>query len=251
METINALIIDDEKHCRESLSELIRNKFPEIRLAEICSNPAEGIIAISKLEPDLVFLDVEMPGMTGFEMLKKLPEITFEVIFTTAFDKYAVRAIKASALDFLLKPVTYEDLVEAIAKFRNRFRKEKPYRQLEVLYDNLQQKFDPLKKLAIPSQNGLEIIPVREIIRLEGDSNYTTFHLRNQAKFLVSKTLKGYEELLADQHFFRIHQSHVINLKCVKRYIKGEGGIAVMEDGSELDVSRRRKDEFVKALQHI
>lgn len=251
MQTLNVLIIDDEKHCRDSLSHIIGESFPEINLVEICTNPKDGIAAISKHEPDLVFLDVEMPGMTGFELLQHLGDIDFEVIFTTAYDKYAVRAIKASALDFLLKPVGTEDLGEALAKLRLKQKKERPLKQLEVLFENIKHVHDPLKKIVVPTLAGFNFIYVQDIVRLEGESNYTTFYFKGNQKLMVSKTLKEFEELLTDHHFFRIHQSHVINLRYLKNYIKGEGGIAVMEDGSEIDVSRRRKDEFINALKKL
>lgn len=251
MGTLNCLIIDDEKHCRDSLSQIIAENFSDINLLEICTNPKDGITAISKHDPDLVFLDVEMPGMTGFELLQQLPEVNFEVIFTTAYDKYAVRAIKASALDFLLKPVGKDELSEALVKVRMKLKKTKPLKQLEVLFENIKQVSDPLKKIVVPTLQGFNFIYVQDIIRLEGESNYTTFYFKGGQKLMVSKTLKEFEDMLLDHHFFRVHQSHLINLRFLKNYIKGEGGIAVMEDGSEIDVSRRRKEEFVLALKKI
>lgn len=251
MPTPHALIIDDEEHCREALQQLIADYFPEVHLTEICSNPQDGIAAIKKHNPDLVFLDVEMPGMTGFELLQQLPEITFALIFSTAYDKYAVRAFKASALDFLLKPVGKEDLTEALSKVRARIKKESPVKQLEVLYENMKYSHDPLKKMVIPTINGFDFVLINEIVRLESDSNYTTFHFKDKTSVMVARTLKDFEELLADHHFFRVHQSHLINLRFLRKYIRGEGGIAVMEDGKEVDISRRRKEDFLKALQKL
>lgn len=251
MLTINALIIDDEEHCREALQQLITEDFPEIHLLEVCTNPKDGITAIKKHDPDLVFLDVEMPGMTGFEMLQQLPEINFALIFTTAYDKYAVRAFKASALDFILKPVGKDELSESLLKVKAKIKKENPSQQLEVLYENMKRAADPLKKIIIPTINGFDYVMVQDIIRLESDSNYTTFHFKDKTKLMVAKTLKDYEDLLSDHHFFRVHQSHLVNLRYLKKYIRGEGGIAVMEDGKEVDISRRRKEDFLKALQNL
>ncbi|MEP7170319.1 MAG: LytTR family DNA-binding domain-containing protein, partial [Bacteroidota bacterium] len=178
-------------------------------------------------------------------------EINFALIFSTAYDKYAVRAFKASALDFLLKPVGKDDLSEALSKVRARLKKESPVKQLEVLYENIKYHSNNLKKIIIPTINGFDYVNVEKIIRLESESNYTTFHFNDKTKLMVARTLKDFEELLTGQHFFRCHHSHLINLRYMKKYIRGEGGVAVMEDGKEVDISRRRKEEFLKALQEI
>lgn len=251
MQPLNALIIDDEEHCREALEQLITDDFPEIHLLEVCSNPKDGIAAIKKHDPDLVFLDVEMPGMSGFELLQQLPEINFDLIFSTAYDKYAVRAFKASALDFLLKPVDKADLTSAISKIRAKQKKESPLKQLDILYENIKNSHDALKKIVIPTISGFEYVNVKDIIRLESDSNYTTLYFSNKTNLLVAKTLKDFEELLAEHHFFRVHNSHLINLRYMKRYLRGEGGTAIMEDGKEVEISRRRKEEFLKALHDL
>lgn len=251
MNPLNALIIDDEEHCREALEHLIKDDFPEIRLVEVCTNPKDGITAIIKHDPDLVFLDVEMPGMTGFELLQQLPEINFDLIFSTAYDKYAVRAFKASALDFLLKPVDKDALTASLAKIRAKQKKLSPLKQLEVLYENIKQSHDAFKKIVVPTITGFEYVNVKDIIRLESDSNYTTLFFNNQTKVFVAKTLKDFEEILAEHHFFRVHNSHLINLRFMKRYVRGEGGTAIMEDGKEVEISRRRKEEFLKALQAL
>jgi len=248
---IRTILVDDEQHCRDSLSSTVKNYFPEIDLVAICSSVAEGRKAIEQLKPELIFLDVEIPPSTGFDLLQNLDAISFEIIFTTAFDKYAVRAIKASALDFILKPVGKEELGLAIQRFKEKKSKNDSQRQLETLFENIKQLKDPLKKIMLPSQMGFEFVNVKDIIRLQADSNYTTFYFTDKKKIVVSKTIKEYEELLAGHDFFRVHQSHIINLQYIKNYVKGEGGIVVMQDGSEIDVSRRRKEDFLKALENL
>ncbi|MEO8147785.1 MAG: LytTR family DNA-binding domain-containing protein [Bacteroidia bacterium] len=248
---IRTILIDDEQHCRESLSATLHNYFPEIELLAQCTSIAEGEKAIEQLKPELVFLDVELPPFTSFDMLKKLGTISFEIIFTTAFDKYALRAIKASALDFILKPVGKEELGEAIDRFKQKQSRNNSNQHMEVLFENVRQLRDPLKKLMIPTQAGFELVSVKDIVRLQSDSNYTNFHFVDKRKILVSKTLKDFDELLSGHSFFRVHQSHLINLNYVKNYAKGEGGVVMMQDGTEIDVSRRRKEDFIKSLESL
>ncbi len=246
---IRSILIDDEQHCRDSLCKTLEDYFPEIELISVCTNVKEGLQAIEQFKPELVFLDVEIPPSTGFDLLQHLTPISFEVIFTTAFDKYAIRAIKASALDFLLKPVGREELGLAIERFRQKKIKNNSQLQMEALFENIRHLKDQLKKIMLPNQNGFEFASVKDIIRLQSDSNYTTFYFMDKRKVIVSKTIKEYEEMLAGHDFFRVHQSHIINLNYIKSYTKGEGGSVVMQDGSEIDVSRRRKDEFLKLLE--
>ncbi|MEO5570132.1 MAG: LytTR family DNA-binding domain-containing protein [Bacteroidia bacterium] len=248
---IKTILVDDEQHCRDSLSATLKNHFPEVELISICANVIEGEEAIQKLKPELVFLDVEIPPSTGFDLLQKLNPISFEVIFTTAFDKYALRAIKASALDFILKPVGKEELGLAIERFKQKKSKNDSRQQMETLFENIRHLKDPLKKIMLPSQNGFEFVNVKDIVRLQADSNYTTFYFTDKRKTVVSKTIKEYEEMLAGHDFFRVHQSHIINIQYIKNYVKGEGGIVIMQDGSEIDVSRRRKEEFLKMLGNL
>lgn len=248
---IRSILIDDEKHCRDSLSVTLKNHFPEIDLVAACTNIIEGQAAIEQLKPELVFLDVEIPPSTGFDLLQKLNAVSFEIIFTTAFDKYAVRAIKASALDFLLKPVGKEELGLAIERFKQKKSKNDSRQQMETLFANIRQLREPLKKIMLPSQNGFEYANVKDIIRLQSDSNYTTFYFTDKRKIVVSRTIKDYEDMLTGHDFFRVHQSHIINIQYIKTYVKGEGGIVIMQDGSEIDVSRRRKEEFLKALENL
>jgi len=248
---ITAIIVDDEQHCRASLENLIGEFFHDLSVKASCKSPAEGIQAIHEYHPSLVFLDVEMPPSSGFEMLRQFEEINFEIIFTTAYEKYAIQAIKFSALDYLLKPIGKEDLADAILRMKEKRSIEKSAKKIEALFENIKSQESHSKKIVLPTSNGMELIYLQDIIRLDSNSNYTTFHLKNKQKMMVSKTIKEFEEMLEEVQFFRVHNSHIINLRYVKNYIKGEGGIVRMEDGSEIDVSRRRKEEFLKALHEL
>jgi two-component system LytT family response regulator len=248
---ITTIIVDDELHCRMSLATLIEKNFPVLSVKAICKSPEEGIQAINEHHPDLVFLDVEMPPSSGFEMLQQLDEIDFEIVFTTAYEKYALQAIKFSAMDYLLKPIGKEDLAEVVLRMKERRSFEKSAKKIEALFENIKNMKGSSKKIVLPATNGIELIYLQDIVRLESNGNYTTFHLKNKQKIVVPKTIKEYEEMLEDVNFFRVHNSHIINLQYVKNYIKGEGGIVKMEDGSEIDVSRRRKDDFLKMLHDM
>ncbi|MEO8149740.1 MAG: LytTR family DNA-binding domain-containing protein [Bacteroidia bacterium] len=248
---IRSILVDDEQHCRESLSATLNHNFPEVELLAQCTSIYDGENAIELYKPDLVFLDVELPPYTGFDMLKKIGTISFETIFTTAYDKYAIRAIKASALDFLLKPVDKEELGEALEHFKQKHSKSNSQEKMEVLFENVRQMRDPLRKLMIPTQDGFDLVSVSDIVRLQSDNNYTNFHFADKRKILVSKTLKDFDDMLSGHSFFRVHQSHIINLHYVKNYLKGEGGVVMMQEGTEIDVSRRRKEEFIKSLESL
>ena len=230
---------------------MIKTHIKHIEVMAICSNKAEGISAIISLQPDLVFSDIELGNDTAFDMLQQLPKIDFEVIFTTAFAKYAIQAIKFSALDYLLKPFSLVELTEAISQYEKKQNKKQSGHQFEALFHNLKNLQKDSKKIALPTLNGLLVIPVKEIIRCQSDVNYTTFYLIEKNKIVVSKSLKEFEELLNEYDFIRIHNSHLINLRYVKNYTKGDGGIVTMSDGTEVDVSRRKKDEFLKRLAEL
>lgn len=247
---LKTIIIDDEPNAREKLELLLHKYCDNIEIAATAKNAEEGIIAIAKHNPDLVFLDVEMPVHTGFDMLTMIPSITFDIIFATAHDQYAIRAIKFSALDYLLKPIDTEQLQEAVKKAAEKNDRKAMQRQYDVLKENLASKTKEMEQLAIPSQQGLIFIKVADLIRCEADSNYTWFFLSNKTKIVSSKTLKEYEEMLTDSGFIRIHSAHLINKKHLKQYIKGEGGEIMMNDGTLLDVSRRRKQTVMEALKN-
>lgn len=248
MDKIRALIIDDEANSRSSLRHKLNRSCPDVTVVEECENGEEGIAAIRAQHPDLVFLDVEMPRMNGFSMLQQLQEYSFELIFVTAYDHYAVRAIRFSAMDYLVKPVEVEELKAAVDRVMLRREKNASTARVEVLLQNLAQQEKGPRKLAIPSVDGIQFVDVDEIVFVEAQSNYTIFHLNGGRKYTASKTLKEFEELLPGHAFFRIHHSYIINIACVEKYLRGDGGQVMMKGGALLDVARRKKDEFLKVM---
>lgn len=249
---LKTIIIDDEPAAREKL-ELLVQKYcsADLVIAQICKSAEEGIAAISNHHPDLVFLDVEMPAMTGFDMLKRLPKIDFEIIFTTAHDHYAIKAIKFSALDYLLKPIDLEQLQDAVSKAVEKRANKTASPQYESFVENLTATGNKLENLSIPTSNGLVFVKVNDIIRCESASNYTVFYITNKDQIVATRTLKEFEELLEESGFIRIHHSHLINKLHLKQYIKGAGGQVIMSDGKTLDVSRRKKEEVMDKLKNL
>jgi two-component system, LytTR family, response regulator len=245
---IKTIIIEDEAHSREILYNMLQQHFKNIEVLAVCKNIQEGKAAIENLHPHLVLTDIELEKNAIFDMLQQLDKIDFEVIFITAHERYALQAIKFSALDYLLKPFSLEDLSAAIKRFETKKDKQQSPGQFDTLFHNLRYIQKDAKKIALPTANGLSILPVKEIIRCEAEVNYTNFFLASKNKILVSKTLKEFEELLNDYGFIRVHQSHLINLHHVKNYTRGEGGTVTMTDGTSVDVSRRKKEEFLKRL---
>ena len=245
-----AIIIDDETSSRNSLRQKLTNHCTEIEIIGECENGEAGIKMLTNKKPDIVFLDVEMPRMNGFTMLQQLPQKNFEVIFITAYDHYAIKAIKFSALDYLVKPVAIEDLKTAIEKAAQKRKQSQGNERLELLLENLMTYNKELHRIAIPSMEGLQFVETGHIIYLEANSNYTCFYLVNSIKITVAKTLKDFEELLPTSIFMRIHHSYIINKNLVKKYIKGEGGQVVMCNDTVLDVARRKKEEFIRVMGH-
>jgi two-component system LytT family response regulator len=244
---IKSIIVDDEPYCCESLATLLERFCPEVKVADICYNGVSALKAIREDVPQLVFLDIEMPKMNGFELLEKIGEINFQIIFTTSYDQYAIKAIRYSALDYLLKPVDRDELQLAVQRVLNRMKNPLP-EQFEILLQKLQPG-TPVSKIAIPTIEGLHMIQVESVISCSADSNYTILNLKNKQKIIASRTLKEIEEMLEDFSFARIHHSFLINLNEVEKYIRGEGGYVLMSDGSNVDVSRSRKEYLLKKLQ--
>ena len=245
---IKAVIVDDEPFCCSSLVILLERYCPEVKVAGIYHSGDDALQAIPEQQPQIVFLDIEMPGMNGFEMLEKLPAINFEIIFTTSYDQYAIKAIRFSALDYLLKPVDREELQRAVQKVIQRSHYPLP-QQLEILLQRVHQPVSSTQKIALPSMEGLQMIDVNSIIYCASDSNYTAFILKNKQKIIVSRTLKEIEEMLEEYSFLRVHNSYLINLNEIDKYVKGEGGYLVMSDGSTIDVSRSRKEMLLNKLR--
>jgi len=246
---ITAIIVDDEPYSCESLATLIERYCPEVKLLDICYSGADALKAIKEQTPTLLFLDIEMPGMNGFEMLQQIGTIDFSIIFTTSYDQYAIKAIKFSALDYLLKPVDREDLQAAVQKAMQNSKQSLP-QQLEILLQKLNHPTIPVNKIAIPTMEGLQMLFVENIISCSSESNYTTLHLKNKQKITASRTLKEIEEMLEDYSFLRVHHSFLVNLNEIEKYIKGDGGYLIMSDNSNIDVSRGRKEVLIKRLQH-
>jgi two-component system LytT family response regulator len=243
---VNAILIDDEKHCLETLRMLLNRYCKDVNIIEECSSPKKGLEAIAKHRPDLVFLDIEMPVMNGFDLLQQLPEIPFAVIFTTSYDQYAIKAIKFSALDYLLKPIDPEELITAVSKVSSR--KQQPgAEQFNILLKQIQQRGAGFEKIAIPTIEGFELIRADQIIRCEADDNYTHVYLKNKSKIVSSRMLKEMEELLQEFRYFeRVHNSYLVNMNEVSKYIRGEGGYLLMSDGSTVSISRSRRESLIK-----
>jgi two-component system, LytTR family, response regulator len=246
---IEAVIIDDDVMNIEQLKFKLEKHFSkQLQIAAVATSGSEGLQIIARHHPTLVFLDVEMQDMTGFEMLKQLKEINFEIIFITSFGHYAIKAIRFNALDYLLKPVDLDLLKEAV---------QRAILKIEMTghttnsSKNLNAKSPELDKLAIPTQDGLMIVSLNDIIRMEADANYTIIYLANKGKTIASKNIGEFENMLAGKNFIRVHHSYLVNLRHVTRYIKGAGGQLIMSDGSNIDVSRRKKEDLVERLRQI
>jgi two-component system LytT family response regulator len=244
---LKAIIVDDEPHCCKTLESLLKRYCPEVIISATCANGADALKAIQAHNPDLVFLDVEMPKMNGFEMLEQLHEINFHLIFVTSYDAYALKAIRFSAIDYLLKPVDREELQAAVRKVVKRVQTPLP-EQLKIILEKIQHPASASNKIALPTMEGLQMIAVESIISCEADDNYTKLMLKNNRKIVVSCTLKVIEELLEDHSFIRVHRSFVVNLHEIEKYVKGDGGYLIMSDGSEILISRNKKEELLKKL---
>ncbi len=248
MNKLKTIIVDDEHDAVDFISSIIREYCPSLDVIGKAYNVNEGIAIIREHKPDLVFLDVEMPNGTGFDLLAQFPDKDFEVIFITAFNHYAIKAIKFSAVDYILKPINISEFIEAVGRVTKK-RSEKPVHSNEsirVLMENLRPSVP--SRLAIPTTDGMEYLNPREIVRIEADRSYSWFYLNSDRKILVSKHLKEFQELLGDRYFFRSHNSHLINLKFVRKFIRKEGGYIEMSDGSMIPVSRNKKDLFLAQM---
>jgi len=247
---IKAIIVDDEQHCIDRLTSLLKTHHAvTIELVASAVSVKDGIKAIAAYQPDLIFLDVQIHDRTGFDLLRECGKINFKIIFTTAYDRFAIQAIKFSAIGYLLKPIDEDDLAEALCKLKETS-VENISLMAGVIENNLNQ---PIKKkrLTIPTGNELLFLNIDEIVRCHSDVNYTTIYKNDKQKIVVAKTLKEFEELLVDQDFFRVHNSDLINLAFIKSYNKGKGGSVVLQDGTELEVSTRRKDDFLKKMMEL
>ncbi len=244
-EIIKTVIIDDDKTSILTLKSLLGSQFSKVEMVGTAANVADGIVLIDEIKPDLVFLDINMPDGSGFDVMERVEYRNFQVIFITAFDIYAVRAFEISALHYLVKPITLEMLTSAIDRYRDT-KVEDIDKRLSVLKESLKNKNE---KIIIPSTDGLNIVKLSDILRLEASDVYTVFYMTNGQRFVASKPLNNYEKILEDLPFSRIHSKHLINLMYVKRYMKGKGGSVIMEDNTEVEVSVRKKADFLDKLK--
>lgn len=247
---ISTVIIDDEQDCIDDLIYLIKKTSLPFEIIATATSGSEGLAAILKHKPQLVFMDVVMPGMSGFEMLDLLPKIDFNIVVTTSFDKYAAQAFRASAIDFLLKPVKATELKEAAERIHEKLIPVDKA-QINLLQENLKDVKAPIKKIAITITDGVQLVNLDDIMYFESDGNYTTVFMKGDKQILVSKPIGRFEEMVITSPFFRIHNSYLINLNYISKFIKSDGGYVVLENGKNITVSRSRKDAFLELLSKI
>ena len=250
MNNIKTILVDDERRGLTSLERLLQLNCPEINVVCSCTGANEAINKITELQPDLVFLDIAMPGKTGFDLLKELPEINFEIIFVTAHNNYMIQAFHFSAVDYLLKPVEDDLLIEAVKRAAKRITEKAGSGQIETLLHNLQYLEGTQKmKLCIPSLKGFQVIEIQDLIYCEASGNYTNFHFTGRPSICASKPIHEYETILEECNIVRIHKSFMVNLHHIKEYIRGEGGAVIMSNGHEVEVSRRKKDILMTKMK--
>ncbi len=247
---MKAILVDDEMNALEMLEWMILKNCPDIEIVAMCESPLEGLEKIKALKPDLIFLDIEMPQLNGFDLLDRLGKHESDVIFTTAYNQFAIKAFKACALDYLLKPIDPEDLKSAVQKAK--YKKSRvSTEQLDILLSYMRPEKPKSKRIALTTTDHLIFIDTDKIIYCESDSNYTIVFLSNGEKVIVSKTLKDVEEILDGSDFFRIHASYLINMKHVTKFTRGDGGYVVMSNNQHITVSRKKKDEFFEMFSKI
>jgi two-component system LytT family response regulator len=243
------LIIDDEKPTRELIKRMIDSFGFDVEIFIDGENVKSGVESIHRIQPDLVFLDIQMPDGNGFDVLKSVDQINFEVIFITAFQEYAIQAIKFSALDYILKPIDAEELRQSLSNALNKLNEKSDENVYQALHHNIQPQNK--RKLVLKTQESNYVVDIEDIIRCESDKNYTFFYLKTGKKILVSRTLKDYDILLSPFQFFRVQQSHLVNLNFVDRYDKQDGGSVIMKDGASIPLSPVKKDQFFKMLENL
>jgi two-component system LytT family response regulator len=247
MEPIKVVLVDDEPSSLQNLEQKIREFCPELKVIAAVGQPGEAIFLIRHHHPEVIFLDIEMPHMNGFRMLNELGDYKAEIVFTTAYNHYAIEAIRMSAFDYLMKPVSIQDLRETVDRLTKQLAAATQER-LNVLRESLNRNINQESKIAVPTWEGLEFILIKDVVRIESSSNYSRIFFVNGESLLVTRQLKEFEEMLTPYRFCRVHNVHLINLNYVKKYIRGEGGSVVLENGDEIDVSRRKKDDFLKLI---
>lgn len=247
--SLKAVIVDDEKHSREALKNLLNEFCTDVIIVASAGSVDEAITVISSTNPDVIFLDIELQSGTGFDILTQIDSINFEIIFITAFEQYAIKAVKYSSLDYLLKPIDLEELIKAVEKAKKKKDQDVYNKQLETLVHNLKQQ-PKLNKICLSTTDGFEFVTIEDIIYCKASGSYTSFFLKNNTSVIVSKHLKEYENLLTDQHFMRIHNSFLINLKEVKKFIKSDGGYILMSNNDSVNISKSKKEVFLNAMNY-
>ncbi len=245
---LKSIIVDDELLGRKTLVKLLEKYCPTVEVIGLCENGKIALETLQNNQPDILFLDIEMPEMNGFEMIENLESYDFEIIFTTAYDEFALKAFQVCAIDYLLKPIDSAQLIKAVKKVEERKFQINSKAQVELLLTSMKSEQKIFPKLAIPSMEGIEFVDVVEIIRCEASKNYTLIFTTDGNKYVFSKTLKDIESLISSNFFFRIHQSHLINLNLVKKYIRGIGGYIIMADGSEIPVAKSKKSVLLQRI---
>jgi two-component system, LytTR family, response regulator len=245
---IRTVLIDDETDSIRVLQKLLETYCPQVEVVGTADGVETGLEVIQATRPDLLFLDIEMTQGNAFDLLNRLQPMTFQIIFVTAFDNYAIRAFKYSAVDYLLKPVDIDELVGAVRRVTERSQQRNIVDQMQVFLENMGNYSLAQQKMAVPTVDGLIFINLREVVRLEAKSSYTQIKLENGEAVMATRTIKDYEDILPETLFCRIHNSHIINLQKIEKYHKGRGGYVVLEDGSEIEVASRRRQEFLRRL---
>ena len=251
MKNLRAIIIDDEKPVINLLEEMIGQYCDDVDVVATANSVKTGIDQIKKLSPDLIFLDVNMGDGTGFNLLEQLGDRSPMVVFITAYDEYAVKAFKFSAIDYVMKPINLDEIEAAVLKCRTQMEKENLSEKLKVFLQNMDESGSEEKKIVLKTAESIHIVKVGEIIRCESDHNYTEFYLTGERKLLVSRTLKEYDELLQSYGFFRTHQSHLININFISRFDKADGGELVLSDKSRVPVSKRKREELFELFERM
>jgi two-component system LytT family response regulator len=244
---INSIIVDDEKHGRENLKSILAEYCPGVNVMCEADSVDSAIPLIQKQKPQLVFLDIEMPAANGFQLFEHFVEINFEVIFVTAYGNYAIKAIRFSAADYILKPINYNDLKQAVERVARRVMQKAENDRLKELHRNIQQPENP--RIGLPIGDRIEYVELSHIIHCKGEGNYTHIYLKPKKHLLVAKTLVEFEDLLGDYGFIRTHKSHLVNLVHVKALLKNDGGVLLLSNGHEIAISRRRKEQVVRMLK--
>ncbi|MGZ3884522.1 MAG: LytR/AlgR family response regulator transcription factor [Bacteroidia bacterium] len=246
---IKAIIIDDIEQARATLKKDLQVYAPDVTVIAEAGGVVEGARLLKTTQPDVLFLDIQMQDGSGFDLLDILKEIPFKIIFITASDAHAIKAFRYAAIDYLLKPVDPDELVSALKKFREqKLNESEKYR---LLNDSLRDHHKPHERLALHTQDKIHIVNIADVLRCESNVNYTEFFFTSGKKLLVTKTLKDFEDLLSDQGFYRVHQSHLVNTKCIKEFVKTDGGYLIMNDGSTVPVSTRKRPDVMKMLEEL